>query len=84
MPAERLTLRIPSELLGAVEEAADNADKPRTTWILEAVQHRLGKGAEQRRSYAKAVAAAQQASRGKLNRVDAESVAARVICAFTE
>lgn len=83
MASPKISVRIPDELLRAVEEAAENADQPRTTWILDAVKHRLGQGAEQRRSYAKAVAAAQQAARGKLNRVDAESVASRVITAFT-
>lgn len=82
MPSTRITLRIPNDLLPDVEQAADHADQPRATWILEAVKHRLGQGAAQRRSYAKAVAAAQRAARGKLSRVDAESVASCVITAF--
>lgn len=84
MGAEKISLRLPPELLEQVEQAAENADQLRTTWILEAVKTRLGQATGSHHSYARAVAAAHQAARGKLNRVDAESVAARVICALKQ
>tara|TARA_B100001287_G_scaffold212337_1_gene181179 strand:+ start:2135 stop:2410 length:276 start_codon:yes stop_codon:yes gene_type:complete len=80
----RLHLTIPVEMLGAVERAAEAGGVGRAEYIRDAVKARLTGQVKQGTNYAKAVAAAQSAGQGKLSRVDAESVAARVICAFVE
>ena len=84
---KRVHLCLPEEVVEKVERAAERADVLRTTWIMGAIISRLqesfeGPAAVSPQAYSKAVSAAMAAGRGKLNRHDAESVAARVIKAL--
>lgn len=80
--SKKISVLLDGDLLSQVNDEAERADQPVSVWIRGSIHNRLRGpigGKINHHSYAKAVAAAQSASRGKLNRVDAEAVASRVI-----
>ena len=82
MRLKELKIRLEPEVLEQVEREATKRDQFRTVWIQRAIMDRLNGGQQLKGNYAAAVSAALAASRGKLNRQDAEAVASRVISTF--
>lgn len=77
--SQKVTICLDKQILARVMQQASLNSELRTKWISDAIcarlnEHNFGTGI-----YAKAVSAALHASQGKLNRVDAESVAAKII-----
>jgi predicted transcriptional regulator len=75
----RITICLDYKTLSRVEQLASDNSEPRTKWICDAISARLNEHNFGTGTYAKAVSAALYASHGKLNRVDAESIAAKII-----
>ena len=82
MADKRVTISLASDVLEQVEHEAERKDQFRTVWIQGAIMSRLQGGLQLKGNYAAAVAAAMAAGRGKLNRHEAEAVAAKVISTF--
>lgn len=77
--SQKITLCLDKKILAKIEAQASRASVVRTKWISEAIDARLNEHNFGSGVYAKAVSAALHAGRGKLNRVDAESIAAKII-----
>ena len=72
---------IPDDLLPQVNEAAASVPCPRSHWILDAIEARLGKGDAfiKRENYPAACTAVLKATNGKLSRMESEHVVALAI-----
>ena len=77
--SQKITLCLDKKVLARIEAQASQHSVVRTKWISEAIDARLNEYNFGTGVYAKAVSAALYAGRGKLNRVDAESIAAKII-----
>jgi hypothetical protein len=77
--SQKITICLDKKTLSTIMQLAAKNSELRTKWISDAInarlhEHNFGTGV-----YAKAVSAALHAGRGKLNRTDAESIAAKII-----
>lgn len=77
--SQKITLCLDKQTFQRVIEQAANNSEVRTKWITDAIKARLNEHNFGDGIYAKAVSAVYQAGSGKLNRTDAESIAAKVI-----
>jgi|TARA_R100000084_G_C4648005_1_gene147918 metal-responsive CopG/Arc/MetJ family transcriptional regulator len=77
--SQKITISLDKKVLAKVVQQASLKSELRTKWISDAINARLNEHNFGTGVYAKAVSAALYASQGKLNRVDAECVAAKII-----
>ena len=72
---------IPNDLLPKVDDAAASVPCPRSHWIIDAIEARLGKGDAfvKRENYPAACTAVLKATNGKLSRLESEHVVALAI-----
>ena len=77
--SQKITLSLDKKVLARVMQQASLNSELRTKWISDAITARLNEHNFGTGVYAKAVSAALYASQGKLSRVDAESIAAKII-----